>query len=175
MPKNSPKKTTVDSAKKREKLETLKQLRSLTHTLDNAFEIPGVGYRIGWDAIIGLIPGIGDAIMLVPSGYIVYQAYRLGAPRSTLTRMVINLGLETLVGSVPLIGDLFDATWKSNARNLYLLEQHLGPSDEVMFERPSNKGPVLLLLGALAVLGGGIVLTVWLLVWLFQRINFPSA
>ena len=166
-----PKDTAARSAKDREKLETLKQLRSLTHTLDNAFEIPGVGYRVGWDAIIGLIPGIGDAIMLVPSGYIVYQAYRLGAPRSTLTRMVFNIGLETLAGSVPLIGDLFDATWKSNVRNLYLLEQHLGPSDEVVFERPSNKGPIFLLLGALAVVGGGIVLVVWLLVWLFGRIS----
>ncbi len=166
-----PKDTAARSAKNREKLETLKQLRSLTHTLDNAFEIPGVGYRVGWDAIIGLIPGIGDMVMLVPSGYIVYQAYRLGAPRSTLTRMVFNIGLETLAGSVPLIGDLFDATWKSNVRNLYLLEQHLGPSDEVVFERPSNKGPIFLLLGALAVVGGGVVLVVWLLVWLFGRIN----
>ena len=166
-----PKDTAANSAKDREKLETLKQLRSLTHTLDNAFEIPGVGYRVGWDAIIGLIPGIGDMVMLVPSGYIVYQAYRLGAPRSTLTRMVFNIGLETLAGSVPLIGDLFDATWKSNVRNLYLLEQHLGPSDEVVFERPSNKGPIFLLLGALAVVGGGVVLVVWLLVWLFGRIN----
>ena len=169
-----PKNTKVDSAKNKEKLETLKQLRSLTHTLDNAFEIPVIGYRVGWDAIIGLVPGIGDAIMLVPSGYIVYQAYRLGAPRRTLVRMGVNLGLETLIGSVPLVGDLFDATWKSNARNLHLLEQHLGPTDEVVFEKPSNKGPVLFLLGALAILGGGIVLVVWLLVWLFQRINLPS-
>ena len=151
--------------------EKLNQLRSLSHSLDNAFEIPGTGYRVGWDAIIGLVPGVGDAIMLVPSGYIVYQAYRLGAPRSTLTRMVFNIGLETLVGSVPLIGDLFDATWKSNARNLHLLEKHLGPSDEVIFEKPSSKGPIFFLLGALAVLGGGIALVVWLLVWLFQRIN----
>ena len=171
MSRKTPKNITSDSAQSKETLESLKQLRSLTHTLDNAFEIPGTGYRVGWDAIIGLIPGVGDAIMLVPSGYIIYQAYRLGAPRSTLTRMVLNIGLETVVGSVPLVGDLFDATWKSNARNLHLLEQHLGPSDEVMFEKPSNKGPVLFLLGALAVLGGGIALVVWLLVWLFQRIN----
>ena len=169
-----PKNTTASSAKNKEKLETLKQLRSLTHTLDNAFEIPVIGYRVGWDAIIGLVPGIGDAIMLVPSGYIVYQAYRLGAPRRTLVRMGVNLGLETLIGSVPLVGDLFDATWKSNARNLHLLEQHLGPTDEAVFEKPSNKGPLLFLLGALAILGGGIVLVVWLLVWLFQRINLPS-
>ena len=171
MPKRKPGRAAKDSAQNREKLETLKQLRSLTHTLDNAFEIPGTGYRVGWDAIIGLVPGIGDAIMLVPSGYIVYQAYRLGAPRSTLIQMGVNLGLETLIGSVPLIGDLFDATWKSNARNLHLLEQHLGPTDEVMFEKPSNKGPVLFLLGALVVVGGGIALVVWLLVLLFQRTN----
>ena len=170
-----PKNTTASSAKNKEKLETLKQLRSLTHTLDNAFEIPGVGYRVGWDAIIGLVPGIGDAIMLVPSGYIVYQAYRLGAPRSTLTRMVFNLGLETVVGSVPLIGDLFDATWKSNARNLYLLEQHLGPTDEVVFERPSNTTPLLLLLGVLAIIGGGVALLIWLFVWLFQNVSLPAA
>ena len=170
MPKNA----TVNSAKQRENLETLNQLRSLTRTLDNAFEIPGTGYRVGWDAIIGLVPGIGDAIMLVPSSYIVFQAYRLGAPRRTLLRMGFNLGLETLVGSVPVVGDLFDATWKSNARNLHLLEKHLGPTDQVMFEKPSNKGPILFLLAALAVVGGGVALIIWLLVWLFQRVNLPA-
>ena len=157
--------------RKQDHRKTLERLRRLSHGLDDAFEIPGTGYRVGWDAIIGLIPGVGDAIMLVPSGYIIYEAYRLGAPRSTLTRMIFNVGLETLIGSVPFIGDLFDATFKSNLRNLHLLEQHLGPTDKAMFEKPSSKGPILFLLGAILVVGGGIALVVWLLVWLFQRLG----
>jgi hypothetical protein len=104
-------------------------LRRLSHTLDSAFTLPIINYRIGWDAIIGLVPGLGDAITLLPAGYIVYQAHCLGAPRALLVRMIFNLGLELFVGTIPVFGDIFDAVWKANERNLALLEQHLGMSD----------------------------------------------
>ena len=151
------------------RVDKLRRLRRLSHLLDNAFLIPIINYRVGLDAIVGLIPGVGDALMLLPSSYIIWEAYRLGTPKRTLLRMVYNVGLEALLGSVPILGDLFDATWKANARNLYLLEGSLGVSGERQFRKPSNRGLLLFLVGILLVLGGTIVLLVYGTVWLFER------
>ena len=153
----------------RAKTATLTRLRRLSRLLDSAFRIPIINYRVGLDAVVGLVPGVGDAVMLAPALYIIFEAYRLGAPTGTLARMVFNVGLETLIGSVPLLGDLFDATWKANLRNLRLLEQHLGPGTTPTFEAPSNRGLVLLL-GALLILGGGVFFLVWALFGLIGRI-----
>ena len=103
----------------------LERLRTLSRLLDNAFVIPGTTYRIGLDAIVGLVPGIGDAIGGIFSLYIVYQAARMGVPKATLARMIGNVGVDTLVGEIPLLGDLFDVGFKSNMRNLSLIEQHV--------------------------------------------------
>jgi len=153
-----------------EQEKILGRLRRLSYWLDNSVYIPIINYRIGYDALIGLIPGFGDAATLLPAGYIVYEAYRLGAPRRTLTQMVVNLGLEALVGTVPILGDLFDAAYKANTRNLYLLERHVGSIREVPTARPSNRGPMFLLVGALLVVTGLAVLAVWLVIWLFGRL-----
>jgi hypothetical protein len=103
----------------------VEHLRALSRLLDNAFVIPGTRYRFGLDALIGLVPGLGDAVSAVFSSYLVLQASRLGAPRSVVNRMIANIALDTLVGWVPILGDLFDVAWKSNVRNMALLEQHL--------------------------------------------------
>jgi Domain of unknown function (DUF4112) len=103
----------------------LKRLRALARVLDNAVQIPGTEYRVGLDALIGLVPGIGDAISAIFSTFIIFQAARLGAPRSMLMRMLANVGIDTLVGEVPIVGDLFDVAWKSNLKNVDLLEAHL--------------------------------------------------
>ncbi|MGK4005390.1 DUF4112 domain-containing protein [Sorangium sp. So ce1036] len=105
--------------------EGLKRLRWLGHFLDNAIRVPVVGYRIGYDAVIGLIPGVGDLVGFGLSMYIVVAAMRYRLPASTLLRMVLNVGLEALIGMVPLLGDLFDAAFKANVRNLSLLDAHL--------------------------------------------------
>ena len=105
--------------------ETMKRLCHLSYLLDSAFRIPVLGYRVGWDAIIGLVPGLGDAVGMLFSGYIVFEAARLGAPKSVLARMVYNVALEVIIGALPLIGDLFDAVWKANVRNVRLLERAL--------------------------------------------------
>ena len=110
--------------------KTLEHLRSLSHVLDNAIPIPGTSYRIGIDPILGLIPAAGDYVGTALSGYIVLQAARVGVPRATLSRMVFNIILETLVGTVPVLGDLFDAGWKANAKNLALLEVHAASPQE---------------------------------------------
>jgi hypothetical protein len=130
------------------------RLRSLARLLDEAFQVPGTRFRVGLDALVGVIPGIGDAIGAIFSAYIVFQAARLGVSRATLIRMVGNVALDTIVGEIPLLGDLFDAGWKANTRNLALLEAHI--------QRPSSTGRasrrVLLFLGlGLILLLAGIV------------------
>jgi hypothetical protein len=96
----------------------------LAWLLDNAIAIPGTRLRIGFDALIGLVPGIGDLVGVLLSSYIVAAAWRMGVPRSTLMHMGANILIEGFVGAIPLAGDLFDAAWKANARNVALLRAH---------------------------------------------------
>ena len=91
--------------------------------LDNAITVPGTRFRIGFDALIGLIPGVGDLVGTLLSSYIIGVAASQGLPRSALARMAINVALEAIVGVVPIVGDLFDAAWKSNQRNIQLMRQ----------------------------------------------------
>jgi hypothetical protein len=93
--------------------------------MDSAFRLPLVNTRVGWDSILGLVPGVGDTLALLPSAYILKEAHRLGAPPGLLARMGVNSGIDYLIGSVPLVGDLFDIAWKSKLRNVALLEDHL--------------------------------------------------
>lgn len=108
-----------------ERLVTLNRVRKLSRLMDTAIRIPVIGFRIGLDPIIGLVPGAGDLVSTAFSAYIIFLAARFGLPSGILTRMIFNIALEAVVGSVPLVGDLFDAFYKSNIRNLALLEQHL--------------------------------------------------
>jgi hypothetical protein len=103
--------------------ERVERLRALAWLLDNSIPLPG-GYRIGVDALIGLVPGVGDAIGALISAYIVNEARALGAPRSVLLRMIGNVMIETVVGAIPFAGDLFDAAFKANSRNLALLARY---------------------------------------------------
>jgi hypothetical protein len=91
--------------------------------LDNAIAVPGTRFRIGFDALIGLIPGIGDLVGTLLSSYIIAVAAARGLPASALARMAINVGIEAIVGLVPILGDLFDAGWKANQRNIQLMHQ----------------------------------------------------
>lgn len=111
-----------------ERLATLRRIRSLSRLLDNSIRLPFINYRIGWDVIIGLVPGVGDLVGTALSTYIIVEAARLGATRGVLARMVFNVMVETVVGSIPILGDVFDAIWKANVRNMRLLERSLGGS-----------------------------------------------
>lgn len=124
----------------------IERLRSLSRLLDSAFVIPGTRYRFGLDALIGLVPGLGDAISAVFSGYIILQASRLGAPKSVVTRMIANVAIDTVVGWVPVLGDLFDVAWKSNVKNMALLENHVR---QPAAARAGSRKAVLLLSGVL--------------------------
>jgi Domain of unknown function (DUF4112) len=129
-------------------------LRTLTKLLDSAFQVPGTRFRFGLDPVIGIIPGIGDAIGAVLSAAIVFQAARLGVSRSTLIRMMGNVVLDTVVGEIPLLGDLFDFGWKANTKNLDLLETHLQrPGDTAR----SSRRTLLLVGGGLLLLLAGVV------------------
>ncbi|RVV99105.1 DUF4112 domain-containing protein [Mesobaculum littorinae] len=99
-------------------------LERLAERMDAAFRLPLIGTRIGWDGILGLLPGIGDAAAFGPAGYIIYRAMQMGAPRPVLARMAANAGVDAVVGTVPLIGDLLDIGLKANRRNVRLLRRH---------------------------------------------------
>lgn len=107
----------------------LDRLRQVARLLDNQFRIPGTNFRFGLDALIGLVPGLGDVAGAVASSAIIFEAARLGAPKSVLARMVANVGIETLVGAVPALGDLFDAVFKANVRNMRLVEGYVTTPD----------------------------------------------
>ncbi len=102
----------------------LRRARALARLLDSAFRLPGTRWRFGWDALIGLAPGIGDLITAVASLYIIRLAGELDVPLLIRLRMLANVLLDFLVGSVPLAGDLFDAGFKANLRNVALIERH---------------------------------------------------
>jgi Domain of unknown function (DUF4112) len=104
---------------------SIERLRQLAYLLDDRFRIPGTGYRIGLDGLIGLVPGVGDAVTTLLALYIVHEARRLGLPLTKLGRMGLNVGVDAVLGAVPLLGDLFDVAWKANRRNLALLLDHL--------------------------------------------------
>jgi hypothetical protein len=101
--------------------ERVARIDALATLLDTAFILPGTNVRFGLDALIGLVPGIGDAITTVMSLYIVHEARQLGAPAHVIMRMIANVALDGLVGSVPLVGDAFDVAFRANRRNMRLL------------------------------------------------------
>ena len=94
---------------------------TLSRYLDGLFRIPGTGWRFGLDAIIGLIPNVGDTLTSIASFYILFAGVRYGVPKITLLRMAFNIGLDYVVGSIPFIGDAFDFFWKSNKQNMDLI------------------------------------------------------
>jgi hypothetical protein len=122
--------------------------------MDNAIAIPGTKFRVGLDPILGLLPGAGDLVGTALSAYIVLEAVRLGLPRETLGKMVSNILLESVVGTVPVVGDWFDFAWKANAKNLELIETHLGVTDVT---KPVNKWLMFLLVIAFLIIGIGLV------------------
>jgi len=100
-------------------------MERLEFWLDRALPIPGLGVRIGLDGLIGLIPGIGDAATTIIAALIILAAWRRGADRRLLGRMVWNVAVDGLVGAIPIAGDIFDIANKANSRNLRLLRESL--------------------------------------------------
>ena len=103
---------------------TLVELDNLATLLDSQWRIPGTGLRFGVDAAVGLIPGLGDLAAAGVSGYLILRAKRMGVPNHVIARMVGNVAVDTVVGSVPLLGSVFDLFFKANKRNMRLLRKH---------------------------------------------------
>ena len=103
----------------------IERLDRLARLLDSKFGIPGTRFSFGLDSVLGLVPGVGDALALAPQAYLVYKARQLGAPKHVIGRMALNTGIDTVVGAVPILGDLFDVAFKANLRNVKLLKDHL--------------------------------------------------
>jgi Domain of unknown function (DUF4112) len=142
-------------------------LRGIENLLDEAFRIPGTRIRFGIDGVVGLIPGLGDVLAGVLSLIIPLAAWIRGVPYVTLVRMAVNIGIGVLVGSIPILGDIFDIAWKANRRNYRLLTRHLGEP-----RRHTRKDWAFL-----ALIAGGlglvfalpVLLALWLLAWLLRQ------
>ncbi len=150
----------------------LNQLQRLSHLLDNAIAIPGTNYRVGLDPFLGLVPGAGDVAGTALSAYIVIQATRWKLPAATLLRMLGNVCMDWLVGTLPVLGDLFDVGWKSNARNVALLEDHLASPQE---SQAADRWVVFLVfavLGLLLILSISLAASIiWALIQLGQQLG----
>ena len=137
----------------------LTRARGLARLLDDLIRIPGTNIGIGLDPIIGLIPGVGDMIGGLMSSYILMVAAQEGVPASVLTRMLGNIALDSLVGVVPVLGDLFDVGVKSNRRNVDLLERYLASPSGT---KAASRGVVaLVILAAILLVVGVIAAGVW--------------
>ncbi|MFC4451556.1 DUF4112 domain-containing protein [Halorussus aquaticus] len=106
----------------------MERVRTVARLLDEAIELPVVNYRIGLDPILGILPVGGDAVSAAISLYIVAEGAQMGASRETLLKMLFNVGVDAVIGSVPVLGTIVDAVWKANERNVALLEEEFSDS-----------------------------------------------
>lgn len=106
--------------------DAVARMEALATFLDSAILIPGTNQRVGFDALIGLIPGVGDVITTALSAYIIWEARQLGLPRWKIARMIGNVALDTTLGAVPLAGDVFDVFFRANKRNMRIVREHIG-------------------------------------------------
>ncbi len=112
--------------------DSMARMETLANLLDSAVVIPGTNQRIGLDALIGLVPGIGDLVSAALSSYIIWEARQLGLPRWKIARMIGNLAVDTAIGAIPVAGDVFDVFFRANKRNMRIVREHMerkhGPS-----------------------------------------------
>lgn len=109
-----------------ERYEAHERLEWLAWAMDSAVRVPGTNIRLGADALLGLVPGVGNLVTTAVSGYLIREAWKLGVPRRTIARMVGNVALDSVVSAVPVVGNVADVFWKANRKNMELLNRHLG-------------------------------------------------
>ncbi|MCA9705694.1 MAG: DUF4112 domain-containing protein [Myxococcales bacterium] len=142
--------------------EEVERVGTLVRWLDDAIHIPGTRFGVGLDALVGmLVPVVGDVITGLVALRVMLAAMRRGVPRVVLARMLLNIGVDTLVGMLPVVGDAFDVVWRSNVRNLELLERHQGE-----LEPRARAGDYAVVAGAIAVVAASIAAPVVALWWL---------
>lgn len=145
--------TSVASVAKQVEIE--QSLDDLSRYLDGLFRVPGTTWRFGLDSLIGLVPNIGDTLTLFPSLYILIAGVRYGVPKITLLRMAANLGVDYIVGSIPVLGDAFDFVWKANQKNMDLIRtratgRDMGTTGDYLFVFGLIGVLLLLLIGSIA-------------------------
>lgn len=145
--------------------QRLDMLRRMARLLDSALALPGTNLRFGLDPILGLIPGLGDLVSPLFTISLIWQARDLGVPRVVQLRMIVNVAIDAVVGLVPLAGDLFDAAWKANDRNMALLERH---AYEV---HDPTAGDWAFVAAAIALLAAIAVLPFLILAWVFSLLD----
>lgn len=162
--------TTADGRPDADRIEAeRRRIRQAAHLLDDAFRIPGTDRRFGWDVIIGLVPGIGDATGLALATVVIGRAIMLGARGGTVARMVLNASFDAVFGSIPVIGWLFDAWFKANQRNVGLLESHVvDPEGTEALSRRSVRRTIVAAVVAVVVVSLALLaLVVWVLTLVF--------
>ena len=145
-----------------EDLRHTERLRAITRIMDEAVRVPGTRLRFGLDGILGMVPGVGDAVTAAIAGYALLAAARMGAPKSVIARMAGNIVTDAAVGAVPLLGDLFDFAFKANRRNLRLLEQFA--AEPVRTRKASRIGVA----ATIGVIGFIVVAVAFLTVWIVR-------
>ncbi|MGF2733719.1 DUF4112 domain-containing protein [Marinobacter sp. DUT-1] len=141
------------------KRATLRRLEKFSRYTDSSIGVPFTRFKIGLDAIVGLLPGVGDLVGLVLSSYVLIEAQRVGASRAVKLRMLRNMGIDFLGGLLPVVGDAFDAIYKANTRNTLLLKRYL--EEQLAVEPPPLPFPWKLLIGLsllFALITGGLTL-----------------
>jgi hypothetical protein len=153
--------------------EQARELELLAHWMDTVFEIPILKLRFGLDALLGLLPGGGDVGAALVSMYILSAANRYGIPRVTVLRMALNIALDILVGSIPIVGDLFDLYWKSNQRNTALLRRHLNapPSTSKKLRRADRWFVAAIVVTLCLLLIGSLAVAYLTVAWLMDAIR----
>jgi hypothetical protein len=143
----------------------LARLRKVAWLLDRSVGV-GPNARFGLDPVIGLIPVVGDWLGAGLSLYVVYEALRLGISWPVLGRMLINVGVEAVVGAVPVLGDVFDFVWQANAKNLRLVEEHYSAR-----LRPRSASSITgVLIGVAIALAATLIASLWLAIWVIKRL-----
>ena len=149
----------------RSRAEVERSLEQLAFLMDGLLRVPGTGWRIGLDAIVGLIPGVGDFATTAVSLYILAAGVRYRVPKVTLLRMGANIAVDYLLGSIPFVGDLFDAAWKSNQMNVELLRRRAAVTPEGAARGRASDWLFLAVIvaGLLVLLAGSLAVSLWLL------------
>jgi hypothetical protein len=139
-------------------------VRRWARLLDSQFRIPGTNIRFGWDPLLGLVPGLGDLVGPVFAAIVLVHAWKLGVPKIVMARMILNAGIDAVLGAFPVVGDAVDVFWKANQANVQLLERHSQPGTTI---RPVDR---VFVAGALALLGavvlGAVLLAILIVVWI---------
>jgi hypothetical protein len=143
----------------------MESLRSLQRLLDDAFRVPGTNLRFGWDPLVGLIPWVGDVLTAVFSGAVILQAHHMRVPRVVQLRMLMNVAIDVIAGVIPVVGDLADFAWKSNAKNFALLERHAASA------QPATAGDWAFVAGVLALVVVIAVAPLVVLYWIVHALT----